>query len=330
MTKKRQFNYGGQAVMEGVMMRGSKSMAVAVRHPEGHIVVHREPLGQFMYDGWVSRTPFLRGLTLLWDSLGLGVRSLLFSSNVALEEETDEEAEQPSESAPPLPAGQVESVEVENVFEGPLAWGMLAVSFGFGIALFFLFPAFAAGLLEKWLNVESALAGNLIEGLIRLILLVGYIWAVGRIPDIARVFAYHGAEHKTIMAYEAGADLEPEVVTTHSMYHPRCGTGFLLTVVVISILLFSIFGRPSLALRLASRLVLIPVVAGIAYEYIRFTARHQNNVLVRALTMPNLWLQRLTTREPELPMLEVAITALKYVLAAEDGQEIAAETVRIG
>jgi uncharacterized protein YqhQ len=336
MTNKRQFNYGGQAVMEGVMMRGSKSMAVAVRHPEGHIVVHREPLGKFMYDGWVSKTPFLRGLTLLWDSLGLGVRSLLFSSNVALEEELAEETdektdeEEAREPAPPPPAGQVESVEVENVFEGPLAWGMMAVSFGIGIGLFFLFPAFAAGLLEKWLNIESALAGNLVEGLIRLILLIGYIWTVGRIPDIARVFSYHGAEHKTIMAYEAGAELEPEVVAKHSMYHPRCGTGFMLTVVVISIFLFSLFGRPSLLLRLASRLVLIPVVAGIAYEYIRFTARHQDSALVRALTMPNLWLQRLTTREPELSMLEVGITALQYVLAAEDGQELVAETVRIG
>jgi len=307
------------------MMRGSKAMAVAVRHPEGHIVVHREPLNKFMYDGWLGRTPFVRGLTLLWDSLGLGMRSLFFSSNVALEglqEETDEK-ENPA-------AGDTAPTEVKNAFEGPLAWGMVAVSLSFGVAIFFLLPAFAAGLIEKWMGVESALVGSLIEGIIRLLLLVGYVGAIGFIPDIARVFAYHGAEHKTIMAYEEGAELEPAVVSQYSMYHPRCGTGFLLTVVVISILLFSLLGRPSLALRLASRIVLIPVVAGIAYEYIKFTGKHQHVALVRAITKPNLWLQRLTTRPPDHSMLEVSITALRFVLEAESEEEIQAETISIG
>jgi len=323
---KKPFNYGGQAVMEGVMMRGSKAAAVAVRHPDGHIIVHREPLNKFMYDGWISRTPFLRGLTLLWDSLGLGVRSLLFSSNVALEAEElagKTEREKPAE-------GETAPTEVDSVFEGPLAWGMLIVSLGFGIGLFFLLPALAAELIEEWLNIDSSLLGNLIEGLVRLLLLIGYMWAVGRLPDIARVFAYHGAEHKTIMAYEANADLEPAVVAKYSMYHPRCGTGFLLTVVVISILFFSLLGRPSLLLRLASRVVLIPVVAGIAYEYIKFAAKSQHVALIRILTKPNLWLQRLTTRTPDESMLEVSITALKYVLEAEKGKEIVAETLSIG
>jgi uncharacterized protein YqhQ len=320
-------NYGGQAVMEGVMMRGSKAMAVAVRHPDGHIVVHREPLTKFMYDGWVSRTPFLRGLTLLWDSLGLGIRSLLFSSNVVLAGE--EEIRATAMQARPA-KGEISPTEVQSVFEGPLAWGTMAVSFGLGIALFLLFPAFAAGLIERWFGVESPLVANLIEGFIRLLLLIGYVWAVGRIPEIARVFAYHGAEHKTIMAYEDGAELEPPTVIRYTMYHPRCGTGFLLIVVVISVLVFSLLGRPPMVLRLVSRLVLIPVVAGIAYEYLKFTARYQGIGLVQLMTAPNLWLQRLTTREPDESMVEVAITALRFVLEAEQGAQIDAETVSVG
>jgi uncharacterized protein YqhQ len=326
------FNYGGQAVMEGIMMRGSKAMAVAVRHPKGHIVVHQEPLSKFMYDGWLTRAPFLRGLVLLWDSLGLGMRSLFFSSNIALEAEEFQEQrkEKTQQTGAEVALGENAPAEVVNVFEGPLAWGMALVSLGIGIGLFFLLPAFVTKLIENWLAIESTLVVNLIEGGIRLMLLIGYITAVGLIPDIARVFAYHGAEHKTIMAYEAGAELEPETVSTYSMYHPRCGTGFLLTVVVISVLLFSLFGRPSLIMRLASRLLLIPVVAGIAYEYIKFTARYQNLAIVRLLTKPNLWLQRLTTRTPDESMLEVGITALRFVLEAERGGEIQEPTVTIG
>jgi len=311
------------------MMRGSKAMAVAVRHPKGHIVVHWEPLNKFVYDGWFSRAPFLRGLTLLWDSLGLGMRSLLFSSNIAMEAQEFQQKPKPEKKSAPEDSQETTPTEVSNMFEGPLAWGMFAISFGLGIALFFLLPAFIAGLIEEWLGIESALVGNLVEGVIRLLFLVGYVWAIGFIPDIARVFAYHGAEHKTIMAFEGGAELEPGLVSGYSMYHPRCGTGFLLTVVVISVLFFSLLGRPPLVLRLISRVVLIPVVAGIAYEYIRFTSRRQHVALVRALTKPNLWLQRLTTREPDLLMLEVGISALRYVLAAEQGAEIQAETIAI-
>ena len=303
------------------MMRGSKAMAVAVRHPQGHIVVHREPVNHFLYDGWLSRVPLLRGLSLLWDSLGLGMRSLLFSSNVALEEEMrSDEDERPEVTAEPTPT------EVTNTFEGPLAWGTILVSLGFSIALFFLLPAYLAGLLENWLGIESALVGNLVEGLVRLMLLIGYVWSVGRIPDIARVFSYHGAEHKTIMAYESGADLDPAVVAGYSKYHPRCGTGFLLTVVVISVLLFSLLGHPTLLVRLASRILFIPVIAGVSYEYLKFTAKYQHLTLVRVLTKPNLWLQRLTTREPDDSMLEVSITALKIVLEAEKSKEVRAET----
>ena len=285
------FNYGGQAVIEGVMMRGSHMAAVAVRDPKGQIHLHTEPLNPRIYSGPIARTPFLRGLIMLWDALGLGIRSLMFSANVALGEE-------------------------EAKFEGPIAWGTVAVSLSLGIGLFFLLPA-AVG---KWLAGPlglGTLATNLLEGLIRLLLLIGYIWAIGFMPDVRRLFAYHGAEHKTINAYEAGAPLTPDSVARFPLEHPRCGTAFLLTVVVLSILMFSLVGNPGLWLRLVSRILLIPVVAGLAYEFIRFTARHIQNPIIRAIVAPNLALQRLTTREPDAAMLEVAIAAFERVLESE-------------
>ncbi len=285
------FNYGGQAVLEGVMMRGSRAMAVAVRNPQGEIVTHVEPINQVLYNGPISRIPFVRGLTMLWDALGLGVRSLMFSANVAMGEEGDE------------------------VFSGPVAWGTLLVSLAFGVGLFFMLPAAVAALVDRW--IASSLLSNLFEGLVRLLLLVGYIWLIGLMPDIRRVFRYHGAEHKTINAYESGADLTPQSVSRFTTLHPRCGTAFLLSVVVISVLLFSLLGRPALWLRLASRILLIPVIAGIAYEYIRFSARHLDKAWMRVIAAPNLALQRLTTREPDAQMLQVAITAFNCMMEAE-------------
>jgi uncharacterized protein YqhQ len=288
------FNYGGQAVLEGVMMRGSQAMAVAVRSPDGEIVTHVEPVNQALYNGPISRVPFLRGLTMLWDALGLGLRSLMFSADVAMEEE-------------------------EVSFSGPVAWGTMAVSFAFGIGLFFVLPLLIVGFVDRW--IESSLLSNLLEGLIRLLLFVGYVILIGLMPDIRRVFAYHGAEHKTINAYEAGADLTPPSVQRFTTLHPRCGTAFLLSVVVISILMFSLLGRPVLWLRVLSRLLLIPVIAGVAYEYIRFSARHMNKRLIQAIAAPNLAMQRLTTREPEDDMLEVAIKAFHCMMAAEKETE---------
>jgi len=285
------FNYGGQAVLEGVMMRGSKALAVAVRNPDGEIVTHVEPVNQTIYNGAVSRVPFVRGLTMLWDALGLGLRSLMFSADVALGE--DEEVS----------------------FSGPVAWGTVAISLALGIGLFFVFPVVVVGFVDNW--IQSSLVSNLLEGTIRLLLFVGYVWLIGKMPDIKRVFAYHGAEHKTINAYEAGNDVNLESVQLFSTVHPRCGTGFLLSVVVISILLFSLLGRPDWWLRILSRVVLIPVVAGLAYEYIRFSSRHMNNALIRAITVPNLAMQRLTTREPDTGMLGVAVTAFNCMMAAE-------------
>jgi len=184
--------------------------------------------------------------------------------------------------------------------------------------------------IEIWFDLESSrLISNLIEGFIRLTLLIGYIWVIGRMPDIKRLYGYHGAEHKTINAYEAGAELTPPVVGEYSLQHPRCGTAFLLTVVVISILFFTLFPPMSVPLRVATRVLLLPVVAGIDYEFIRFTAKHQDKAIIRAITKPNLALQLLTTNEPDESMLEVAIAAFKQVLAAEEMEPAASQPLNL-
>jgi uncharacterized protein YqhQ len=284
------FNYGGQAVIEGVMMRGSKTLAIAVRPPEGDIVVETEPLNEMLYQGPISRIPFLRGLVMLWDALGLGMKALMTSADVAAGEEIS--------------------------FEGPVTWGSGALGIGLGVGLFMLLPSFLAGLLTPYLPAEWLV--SLVEGLVRLILVVGYIWAIGFMPDIQRVFAYHGAEHKTINAYEAGRELTVEAVRPFPTAHARCGTSFLLTVVVISVLVFAPFDPPTIWWRMASRLALLPVIAGISYEFLRLSARFADRPWMRWLITPNLKLQRLTTREPDDDMLEVAIAALKAVLTNED------------
>ncbi|MFQ6100113.1 MAG: DUF1385 domain-containing protein [Anaerolineae bacterium] len=283
------FNYGGQAVIEGVMMRGSRVMAVALRHPEGYIVVKTEPLNEALYRGPISRIPFLRGLVMLWDALGLGAKALMTSADVAVGEETS--------------------------LSGPGVWGMIVAGIGIGIGLFMALPSFLAGLVAPYLSSEWLT--SLLEGVVRLLLILGYIWVVGRLPDIQRVFAYHGAEHKTINAYEAGAGLTVDDVRSFSTAHARCGTAFLLTVVVLTILIFAPFKQPSLIWRLLSRIVLLPVIAGVSYEFIRLTARFAEHRWMHGLIAPNLALQQLTTREPDDGMLEVAITALKAVLMDE-------------
>ena len=273
---KREFNYGGQAVIEGVMMRGSRALAVAVRDPQGRIVVHTEPLDARIYGGRLARIPFVRGLTLLWDALGLGVKSLMFSANVALAEEGEDEA--------------------QNVFDSPAQWGMVLFSLAVSILLFFLFPAFVGDVVARWLVTGPApVLSNLIEGVIRLLLLIGYIWAIGQMADVRRLFGYHGAEHKTINAYEAGAPLTPRSVAEFSLQHPRCGTAFLLTVVVISILVYSLLPPLSLPVRLLSRVLLLPLIAGIAYEFIRFSAPPGQPADPPAVR-PFLAMRRLTTR----------------------------------
>ena len=282
-------SYGGQAVIEGVMMRGQKAFAIAMRGPDGNIVVHRENLAS-VYRSRITKIPFLRGIILLWDALGLGMRALTLSANTQTGE--------------------------DEKLEGPALYLTLGLSLAIGIGVFFLLPAGVGGFAEHYLGWDPWL-NNLLEGILRLLLLIGYIWAIGFMPDVARLFGYHGAEHKTINAYEAGAELTPENVAKYPIEHARCGTAFMLTLVLISILVFTAIGPLPMFWRLASRILLIPVLAGIAVEYIRWTANHLDSPIVRVLIKPNLALQSLTTREPDRSMLEVAIESFKTMRKAE-------------
>ena len=290
--KERMPSYGGQAVIEGVLMRGANSIAMANRDPNNEIVVTQEDLTG-IYTSSLRKIPFLRGLLILWDSLGLGMRYLTLSANVQTGE--------------------------EEKLEGPMLYVTLAISMLFGIGLFFLLPALVSGLLDKVINA-SAWAINLFEGLLRLAILILYLWLIGKMPDINRVFMYHGAEHKTINAFEDGGELTPEVVKGYSLEHPRCGTAFILTLVLMSIILFSLLGPLPLHWRLLTRLLMIPVLASLAYEYIRLLANHLDLAFVRFIIKPNLALQRLSTREPTEEMLEVSIKAFTTMYAMEQGQ----------
>jgi uncharacterized protein YqhQ len=291
MVEKSRFPlYGGQAVIEGVMMRGTHSVAIAMRNPSKEISIHKESLGA-LYKHKIINIPFLRGVVMLLDALILGTRALTISANTQTGE--------------------------ENKIEGPVLYLTLGISLVIGVGLFFLAPAALGQLSERVLNINSWW-GNLIEGFVRLALLVGYIWAVGKMPDIHRVFAYHGAEHKTINAYEAGTELTPDNVARYSTEHPRCGTAFLLTLILFSILIFSLLGPLPFWWRMASRILFLPLLACIAYEYIRWTANHLDLKIVRILIKPNLALQHLTTREPDKDMLEVAIAAFNAMRSDEN------------
>jgi uncharacterized protein YqhQ len=286
-------NYGGQAVIEGVMMRGKQACAIAMRAPNSDIVIYEEILGK-IYKSRIGKIPFLRGLVMLWDAIGLGMRALTISANTQTGE--------------------------EEKLEGPQLFFTMGFAILFAISLFFLAPAAIGQFTENLLtpaavegaaNTGAAAAwwGNLTEGIIRLGILIGYIYLISLIPDIRRVFAYHGAEHKTINAFEAGAELTPENVSRFSIEHPRCGTAFLLSLVLLSVFVFAMLGPLSMDMRLLSRIIFLPILAGIAYEYIRWTAANLNNPIVKVLVKPNLALQHLTTREPSKDMLEVAIAA---------------------
>ncbi len=295
--KRRNLPYGGQAVIEGVMMRGSRRVAVAVRTPQGKILVHEEKLNPTLYRGPLSRIPFVRGLTMLSDALGLGMRALMWSANVALGDEKPE-------------------------YEVPTSMAMASVSMS--VALMFVAPALTSGGLQRLLKIQNSVLMNAVEGLLRLGLITGYIWLIGQTEQGQRLFAYHGAEHKTINAYESDAPLTPESVRQFPLEHPRCGTAFLLTVLVIGTILHSLMGHPPFLVLLATRLLMLPLIAGIAYEFIKFASANMDNPTVRAIVAPNLLMQRLTTREPDTEMIEVAIRAMERVLAGEraDQEEI--------
>lgn len=290
-------NYGGQAVIEGVMMRGARVCSIAVRAPDQSIVVETKPL-KGLYLSRIGKLPFLRGLLLLGDALILGMQALTFSAKVQAAEEAE---------------------KIEGV---PLTVTMLG-SMTIGVAVFFLFPAGVAHAFERWASLNSW-STNLLEGLIRLSLLIAYIWAIGWMPDVRRVYGYHGAEHMTINAFEAGAPLQVDVVAQFPREHPRCGTAFLLTIVVLSALIFTAIGPLPLIPRLASRILLVPVLAALAYEYIRMTSKFIDHPLARLLAAPNLALQSLTTRKPDGGMIEVAIASFKAMRESElvQGEEL--------
>jgi len=298
---------GGQAVLEGVMMRGSSNWAVAVRKPDGQIAEVCRPIESVMKRHWLFRLPVIRGIIALGESLGIGFRALSISAQYAAQEEgADADAE----------------VETE-LSRGALIFAF-AVAIAFAVLLFKVTPA----LITNWLPIDTTGWFVIVEGGIRVTLFIGYLILISLLPDLRRVFQYHAAEHKAINAYEAGEELKPEVVQRFSLIHPRCGTAFLLWVMVIAIFVFAFFGRPVWYWLIASRILLLPLIAGIAYEVIRFAGKHTDNRFLMTLLAPGLWLQRLTTREPTLDQLEVSIRALREVLALEQRQT-AGETAKV-
>jgi uncharacterized protein YqhQ len=285
---------GGQAVLEGVMMRSPSSWAVAVRKPDGAIAQVVNKVESPMARHRIWRLPVIRGVIALGESLAIGFRALAISANYAAQEE-DEHGEVSTE----LSRGQL-------IFA-------FAIAIGFAVALFKVTPA----LITNWLPIRTTGYFVLAEGGIRVALFIGYLALISLLPDLRRVFQYHAAEHKAINAYEAGEELTPERVQKYSLIHVRCGTAFLLWVMVIAIFVFAFFGRPSWYWLIVTRIALLPVIAGLAYELIRFAGKHADNRVLRWLLAPGLWLQRLTTRQPTLDQLEVSIRALEEVLERE-------------
>ena len=285
---------GGQAVLEGVMMRGPSNWSVAVRKPDGEIAHVNQPIASPMVRHRIWRLPVIRGVIALGESLAIGFRALAISANYAAQQEGEEGEDVATE----LTRGQL--------------FFAFAIAIGFAILLFKVSPA----LITDWIGIDAGWF-VIVEGLIRVTIFVAYLALISLFPDLRRVFQYHAAEHKAINAYEAGEELEPETVQRFSLIHPRCGTAFLLWVMVIAVFVFAFFGRPHWYWLIATRILLLPVIAGLAYELIRFAGKHQDNRILMTLLAPGLWLQRLTTRQPSLDQIEVSIRALKEVLALE-------------
>ena len=288
-------NVGGQAVLEGVMMRSPGSWAVAVRRPDGGVSSVCVPVRSAAARHRLLRLPVIRGVVALGESLAIGFRALAVSANYA----ADDGSEEMSESSTELTKGQL-------LFA-------FAIAIGFAVIVFKVSPV----LLVSLLPIHNTALFVIAEGCIRVGLLIGYLAVISLIPDLRRVYQYHAAEHKAINAFEAGAELTPERVQSFSKVHVRCGTAFLLWVMVIAIFVFAAVGRPDLPFLVLSRVLLLPVIAGFAYELIRFGSRHPDSSIVQTLLKPGLWLQSLTTREPTLDQVEVSIQALQDVLDAE-------------
>ena len=290
MTEKKH-NYGGQAVIEGVMIRGKRMMSTAVRRSDGEIVVDTQTLPS-IYTGRLRALPLTRGIVVLIEALVLGMKTLMYSANISLEEEGEK-------------------------IEGPLMWVTMAVAMLIGVAVFFLVPMF----LTKLFTIGNTVLFHLVEGLIRMAIFILYLRLISFMPDIKRVFAYHGAEHKVVNAHEAGATLEVEAVSGYSTAHVRCGSSFLFVVLILAIIVFAMIGLPSVWIMVLSRLALIPVISALSYEVIYFGSRHTETPLVRAILAPGLWLQALTTRQPDERQIEVALLALSTAIEADQQSE---------
>jgi uncharacterized protein YqhQ len=293
-------NIGGQAVIEGVMMRAPRSVAIAVRRPSGEIVVRKEEAVPLSERFPVVKLPIVRGAVALFASLIVGIKALNFSANEAMVEEEGEEQKK------------------EELSTWAMA-GTMGVAFGFGVLLFFILPLYLTKLLVPLIG-SSNIVFNLVDGVIRVTVFLLYIWGISRMKDIQRVFQYHGAEHKSIFAFEAGEELSVANVRKYSCLHPRCGTSFLLIVMLVSICVFSLIPKLwPFYLKAGSRIVLLPLIAGISYELLRWSAKNDGSRLVKMIIAPGLALQRLTTREPDDSQLEVAIRSMEEALAINAG-----------
>jgi uncharacterized protein YqhQ len=313
-TRRRDAPIGGQAVLEGVMMRGIRTWSVAVRAPTadqlqrgereipaGAIAIQTFPFSSALRRHRLMRLPLVRGVVALGGSLAIGLRALNISANAQL-------------AAPP---GEADGEDDANALSGAAWAGALAISFIFAIGLFFVVPVGLVSLIKSQLH--SSTLFWVIEGAVRTAIFLGYLLLLSRLRDLRRVFEYHGAEHKTIACHEAGRELTPENAATFSRLHPRCGTSFLLIVMIVAIFAFAPIGLPAWYWLVATRILGVPVIAGISFEIIKFAARHRERAWVRALMAPGLALQRLTTREPDHSQLAVAIAALRSVLEVEAG-----------
>jgi uncharacterized protein YqhQ len=290
-------NIGGQAVLEGVMMRSPSNWAVAVRKPDGQIAQVVTAISSPMARNRIFRLPVIRGVIALGESLAIGFRALAISANYAAQD-------------PEAAEGEVQT----EIGRGQIIFSF-AIAIGFALMLFKVTPA----LITSWLPIDTTGVFVIIEGVIRVSIFLIYLLLISLLPDLRRVFQYHAAEHKAINAYEAGEELTPENVQKFSLIHPRCGTAFLLWVMVIGIFVFAFVGQPAWYYLIGSRILLLPVIAGLAYELIRFAGKNQDNRVLMWLLAPGLWLQRLTTRQPSLDQIEVSIRALQEVLRREGG-----------
>ncbi len=290
------FNYGGQALIEGVLMRGRDAIAVAFRHPDGHIVWASESLRKGPHGWRLARAPFVRGLIVLYETLVVGTRWLIRSANIQA------------------------SAEGIELGKGAVAL-MLTLTLGIGIGVFFLLPLFIASVTAG--SVQQDWVQHMVEGLVRVAIFLGYLALIARMPDIRRVFEYHGAEHMTIHALEAGDPLTTDAVRKYPTAHPRCGTEFLVVVIILSIFAFSLVGRQAIEWMVASRLLLVPVIAAIGYEILRFGARHRANPIVKAIMAPGILVQMITTKQPSDDQIEVAIVSMQQALEA-DGEIVPA------